>query len=58
MLATAFATIASVSAGKLKGISAAHLSKVWSIPHEDAARTLQVTTHRHCPAILVQTTEP
>ena len=46
MLATAFATIAAVSAGKSKGISAEHLSKVWRIPHEDAARTLQVTTQR------------
>ncbi len=46
MLATAFATIAAVSAGKLKGISTDHLSKVWSIPHEDAARILQVTTQR------------
>jgi len=46
MLATAFATIAAVSAGKSKGISAEHLSKVWSTPHEDAARTLQVTTQR------------
>ncbi len=44
MLATAFATIAAVLAGKTKGISAKHLSKVWSIPHEDAARTVQVTT--------------
>jgi hypothetical protein len=44
MLATAFASIAAVLAGKTKGISTEHLSKVWSIPHEDAARTLQVTT--------------
>jgi hypothetical protein len=46
MLATAFATIAAVSAGKSKGISAEHLSKVWSILHEDVACTLQVTTQR------------
>jgi hypothetical protein len=46
MLATAFATIAAVLAGKSKAISAEHLSKVWSIPHEDAVRTLQVTTQR------------
>ena len=44
MLTTAFATIAAVLAKKLKGISTENLSKVWSIPHEDAARTLQVTT--------------
>jgi len=46
MLDTAFATIAAVSAGKSKGISTEHLSKVWSIPHEAAARILQVTTQR------------
>ena len=46
MLATAFATTAAVLAGKSKVISAEHLSKVWIIPHEDAARTLQVTTQR------------
>ena len=46
MLATAFATTAAVLAGKSKVISAEHLSKVWSIPHEDAARTLQVTNQR------------
>jgi hypothetical protein len=44
MLATAFATIVAVLAGKTKGISAEHLSKVWSILHDNAARTLKVTT--------------
>jgi hypothetical protein len=46
ILAIPFATIAAVLVGKSKGISAEHLSKVWGIPHEDAARTLQVTTQR------------
>ncbi len=46
MLTMAFATIAAVLAGKSKGISAEHLSKVWIIPHDDAARTLKVTTQR------------
>jgi hypothetical protein len=44
MLATTFATIAAVLAGKTKEISAEHLSKVWIITHDDAARTLNVTT--------------
>jgi hypothetical protein len=48
MLATAFATIAAVLAGKTKGISTEHLSKVWSIPHDNAAHTLKVTTQRLC----------
>jgi hypothetical protein len=48
MLATAFATIQAVSAGKSKGVSAEHLSKVWCIPHDDAACTLDVTTQSLC----------
>ncbi len=47
MLATAFATQA-VSAGRSKGVSAEHLSKVWCIPHDDAAHTLGVTTQSLC----------
>jgi hypothetical protein len=39
MLATAFATIGAVSAGKSKGVNAEHLTKVWCIPHDDAVRT-------------------
>ncbi len=48
MLATAFAKIQAVSAGRSKGVSADHLSKVWCIPHDDAARTLGVTTQSLC----------
>ena len=51
VLATALATIQAVSAGRSKGVSAEHLAKVWCIPHDDAARTLGVTTQslRHDP---------
>jgi hypothetical protein len=51
LLTTAFATIGAVSAGKLKGVNAEHLAKVWCIPHDDAARTLMVMTRslRHNP---------
>ena len=48
MLATVFAMIQAVSAGRLKGVSAEHLSKVWCIPHDDAACTLDVTTQSLC----------
>jgi hypothetical protein len=44
MLATSFATIQAVSAGRSTGVSVEHLSKVWCIPHDDAAHTLGVTT--------------
>jgi hypothetical protein len=47
-LATVFATIQAVSAGRLKGVSAEHLSKVWCITHDDAACTLGVTTQSLC----------
>jgi hypothetical protein len=46
MLARALATISAVSAGKSMGISAEHLSKVWNIPHDEAVRTLGVTTQQ------------
>jgi hypothetical protein len=51
ILTTAFATIAAVSAGRSKGVNAEHLAKVWCIPHDDAARTIQVTSQllRHDP---------
>ncbi len=48
VLATGFATIHAVSAGRSKGVSAEHLAKVWCIPHDDAARTLGVTTQSLC----------
>jgi hypothetical protein len=51
LLAMAFTTIGAVSTGKSKGVNAEHLAKVWSIPHDDAVRTLMVTTQslRHNP---------
>jgi hypothetical protein len=51
MLATAFATIAAVSAGRSKGVNAEHLAKVCCIPHDDDAWTIQVTSQllRHDP---------
>ena len=48
MLSTAFATIQAVSAERSKGMSAEHLAKVWCIPHDDAACTLDVTTQSLC----------
>ncbi len=48
MLMTAFATIAAVSAGRSKGVNAEHLAKVWCIPHDDAAWTIQVTSQLLC----------
>ena len=44
MLTTAFATIAVVSVGRSKGVNAEHLAKVWCIPHDDVAWTIQVTS--------------
>ncbi len=51
MLTTAFATIAADSAGRSKGVNAEDLAKVWCIPHDDAAWTIQVTSQllRHNP---------
>ena len=48
MLAMVFAMIQAISVGRLKGVSAEHLAKVWCIPHDDAARTLGVTTQSLC----------
>ncbi len=48
MLVTVFATIQAVSAGRLKGVSAEHLDKVWCIPHDDVACTLGVMTQSLC----------
>ena len=33
-----------VQAGKTKGVDPKHLSKIWRISHEDAQRTIDVTT--------------
>jgi hypothetical protein len=43
-IATVFATLASVTAGKRNWVSAEQLSKVFCIPCDDATRTLSVTT--------------
>ncbi len=40
----ACASLAAVTAGQSGGVSAEHLSKIFCIPHDDAARTLLVTT--------------
>ena len=42
-IAAAFTTLALVTAGKRSGVTAEQLSKVFCIPHNDAARTLSVT---------------
>jgi hypothetical protein len=51
ILTTAFATIAAVSVGRSKGVNAEHLAKVWCLPHDEAAWTIQVTSQllRHDP---------
>ncbi len=45
------ASIAAVTAKRSGGVNAEHLSKIFCIPHDDAARTLLVTTQlvRHNP---------
>jgi hypothetical protein len=45
------ASIAAVTARLSGGVNAEHLSKIFCIPHDDAARTLSVTTQlvRHSP---------
>jgi hypothetical protein len=43
-VAPPFATLASVTAGKMKGVTAEQLSKVFCIPHDDAVRILSATT--------------
>ncbi len=45
IMTTVFATVQAVSARKSKGVNAKHLDKVWCIPHDNAARTLSVTTN-------------
>jgi hypothetical protein len=43
---SAFSTLAAVTAGWSRGVSAEHLAKVWMIPRDEAARTLQVASQR------------
>ncbi len=37
---SAFSTLAAVTAGQSRGVSAEYLAKVWMIPHNEAAHTL------------------
>ncbi len=41
---SAFSTLAAVTAGRSRGVSAEYLAKMWMIPHDEAARTLQITS--------------
>ena len=43
-------SISAVTAGKPGGVSADHLAKLFLISHDDAARTLSVTTQLNCQA--------
>jgi hypothetical protein len=43
-LCKAFVSLAAVMAGHSGGVSAEHLSKIFCIPHDDAERTLLVTS--------------
>ncbi len=45
-LESAFSTLAAVTAGRARGVSAEHHAKVWMIPHDEAACTLKVTSQR------------
>ncbi len=47
-VASAFATVAAVTARRSGGVSAEQLSKLFAIPHDDAERTLSVTTQLIC----------
>jgi hypothetical protein len=46
-----FSTLVAVTAGWSQGVSAEHLAKVWMIPHDEAARTLLVTSQHLCTYI-------
>jgi hypothetical protein len=50
-LESVFSTIVAVTAGRTWGVSAEHLSKVWMIPHDEAAQTLKVTSQCLCTNI-------
>ena len=43
-LRESFVSLAAVTAGRSGGVSAEHLSKIFCIPHDDAARMLSVTS--------------
>jgi len=42
--ARVFSSVSAIAAGRSKGFTADHLVKIWCIPYDDAARTLEVTT--------------
>ena len=42
--ARVFSSVSAIAAGRSKGVTAEHLVKIWRIPYDDAARTLEVTT--------------
>ena len=44
--ARVFSSVSAIAAGRSKGVTAEHLVKIWRIPYDDAARTLEVTTQR------------
>jgi len=44
--ARVFSSLSAIAAGRSKGVTAEHLVKIWRIPYDDAARTLEVTTQR------------
>ncbi len=43
-IASTFASLAAVTAGRSGGVTAEQLAKVFCIPHDDAAQTLSVTS--------------
>ena len=47
-VADAIATISAVTAGNTTGVSAAHLSKIFRISHDEAERTLDATSQLNC----------
>jgi hypothetical protein len=42
--ARVFSSVSAIAAGRSKGVTADHLVKIWCIPYDDAARTLEATT--------------
>jgi hypothetical protein len=44
--ARVFSSVSAITAGWSKGVTAEHLVKIWRIPYDNAARTLEVTTQR------------
>jgi hypothetical protein len=44
--ARVFSSVSAIAAGRSKGVTVDHLVKIWRIPYDNAARTLEVTTQR------------